>query len=93
MDIEFHYYITFILSRKAGYSADDAYTIAYSSQYTDDNKKHYYVNYPDGHHFLNEISQTIQGTHQGCGSWWHALSVRRLWNHGHGTRAYHSASN
>jgi hypothetical protein len=26
MDIEFHYYITFILCRKAGYSEDDAYT-------------------------------------------------------------------
>ena len=62
MDIEFHYYITFVLCRKAGYSADDAHKIAYSSQYTDDNKKHYYVNYPDGHHFLNEISQTMDIT-------------------------------
>jgi len=33
MDIEFHYYITFILCCKAGYCEDDAYTIAYSSQY------------------------------------------------------------
>jgi hypothetical protein len=62
MDIEFHYYITFILCRKAGYSEDDAYTIAYSSQYTDDNKKHYYVNFRDGKHFLNEISQTMDIT-------------------------------
>ena len=44
MDIEFHYYITFILCRQAGYSGDDAYKIAYSSQYTDDNTHHYYVN-------------------------------------------------
>jgi len=62
MDIEFHYYITFILCRKAGYSRDEAHTIAYSSQYTDDNKNHYYVNYPDGGHFLNEISQTMDIT-------------------------------
>ena len=62
MDIEFHYYITFILSRKAGYSKEDAYKIAYSSQYTDDNKNHYYVNYKDGGHFLNAISQTMDIT-------------------------------
>lgn len=62
MDIEFHYYITFILCRKAGYSKDEAHTIAYSSQYTDDNKHHYYINYPDGGHFLNEISQTMDIT-------------------------------
>ena len=62
MDIEFHYYITFILCRKAGYSKDEAHTIAYSSQHTDDNKNYYYVNYPDGGHFLNEISQTMDIT-------------------------------
>ena len=62
MDIEFHYYITFILCRQAGYSGNDAYKIAYSSQYTDDNTHHYYVNYPDGGHFLNEISQTMDIT-------------------------------
>ena len=62
MDIEFHYYITFILCRKAGYSKNEAHTIAYSSQYTDDNKHHYFVNYPDGGHFLNEISQTMDIT-------------------------------
>lgn len=62
MDIEFHYYITYILSRKAGYSKDDAYTIAYSSQYTDDNTHRYYVNYKDGGHYLNEISQTMDIT-------------------------------
>lgn len=62
MDIEFHFYITYILSRKAGYSKDDAYIIAYSSQYTDDNTHHYYVNYKDGDHFFNEISQTMDIT-------------------------------
>lgn len=59
MDIEFHYYITFILCRKAGFNADDSFKLAYSSQYTDDNNNHYYVNYPDGGHFINEVSQTM----------------------------------
>jgi hypothetical protein len=62
MNIEFHYYITFILSRKAGFGPEESYTIAYSSQYTDDNNYKYYVNYPDGGHYLNEISQTLDIT-------------------------------
>ena len=62
MDIEFHYFITYILSRKAGFDEEDAYKIAYSSQYTDDNEFHYFVNYKDGGHFLNEISQTMDIT-------------------------------
>jgi hypothetical protein len=62
MDIEFHYFITYILCRKAGFDEGDAYKIAYSSQYTDDNEFHYFVNYKDGGHFLNEISQTMDIT-------------------------------
>ena len=37
MDIEFHYYITAILALRAGFTKDEAYVLAYSSQYTDDN--------------------------------------------------------
>lgn len=62
MDIEFHYYITFILARKAGFSADESYRIAYSSQYTDDNTYHYFVNFNDGSHYLNDVSQTLDIT-------------------------------
>jgi len=62
MNIEFHYFITFILSRKAGFTPEDAYTIAYSSQYTDDNNFKYYVNFKDGDHYINEISQTLDIT-------------------------------
>ena len=62
MDIEFHFYITFILCRKAGFDADDSFKIAYSSQYTDDNNFHYYVNLKDGHSYLNQISQTLDVT-------------------------------
>jgi hypothetical protein len=35
MDIEFHYYMTYITALRAGFRVDDAYTIAYSSQYDD----------------------------------------------------------
>jgi len=62
MDIEFHYYITYILARKAGLKKKDSYLIAYSSQYVDDNNFHYYINYEDGGHYLNEVSQTMDIT-------------------------------
>lgn len=62
MDIEFHYYITFILCRKAGFEPDDSFKIAYSSQYTDDNTYHYHVNLRDGNSYINQISQTFDIT-------------------------------
>lgn len=36
MDIDFHYYATFAAARAAGYSSDDAVTIAHAAQYVDD---------------------------------------------------------
>jgi len=39
MNIEFHYYITYLIALKAGFSHDKAYKIAYSSQFVDDNQK------------------------------------------------------
>ncbi len=62
MDIDFHYYITFILCRKAGFGSDDAYKIAYSSQYTDDNIYHYHVNFKEGNSYINQITQTMDIT-------------------------------
>ena len=63
MDIEFHYYITYILARKTNFNPDDAYTLAYSSQYVDDNTFHYYVNFEDGSTpYISEISQTMDIT-------------------------------
>jgi len=62
VDIEFHYYITFILARKGGFSAHDAQIIACSSQYTDDNNFRYFVNFKDGSYYLNEVSQTFDIT-------------------------------
>ena len=37
MDYEFHYWVTGILAARAGFSADEASTIAYAANYTDDN--------------------------------------------------------
>ncbi len=52
MDIEFHYYITYIVALKAGYSPHDAYLIAYSSQYSDDNTEEFEISEgtPDNYH-------------------------------------------
>ncbi|MDZ5762788.1 hypothetical protein Cyrtocomes_01183 [Candidatus Cyrtobacter comes] len=38
MDLEFHYHITYLLAMGGGFNKDDAYKIAYSSQYIDDNQ-------------------------------------------------------
>jgi hypothetical protein len=43
MDREFHSYMTYIIALRAGFETDDAYTIAYSSQYTDDNDTPYEI--------------------------------------------------
>lgn len=60
MDIEFHYYITYILAKEAGFSPEDSRTIAYSSQYTDDNTMPYkVVNKEIQTEFANYISQTM----------------------------------
>jgi hypothetical protein len=38
MDVEFHYYMTYLVAAKAGFGSDDAFKIAYTSQYVDDNE-------------------------------------------------------
>lgn len=62
MNIEFHYYITYILARKAGLSAGDSAVIAYASQYTDDNTYHYCVNFAKRNQYLTPITQTMDIT-------------------------------
>lgn len=62
MDIEFHYYITYILARKAGFSKENAYTIAYSSQYVDDNNIIFCINKGKPDEYGNYISQTMDIT-------------------------------
>lgn len=61
MDIEFHYYMTYITALRAGFKIDDAYTIAYASQYTDDNNESYEINHDD-FPYKNHISQTMDIT-------------------------------
>lgn len=61
MDTEFHYYMTYIIALRAGFKVDDAYTIAYSSQYTDDNNYPYEI-IDDDFPYKNHISQTYDIT-------------------------------
>ena len=59
MDIEFHFYVTYILAKAAGFSEDDSYIIGYSSQYVDDNDTRYSINKGKEDEYKNYISQTI----------------------------------
>lgn len=59
MDIEFHYYITYIIARKAGFNAKDSYILAYSSQYADDNNDHLYISEETDQAYESYISQTM----------------------------------
>jgi hypothetical protein len=59
MDIEFHYYITYIVALRVGYHPHDAYLIAYSSQHTDDNNKQYEISKGTSDEYRNYISQTL----------------------------------
>ncbi len=57
MDIEFHYYMTHLIALRAGFKKEDARTIAYASQYTDDNDQPYRIDGADTP-YVNFISQT-----------------------------------
>lgn len=59
MDIEFHYYMTYLIANKAGFSADDAHVIAHSSQYVDDNEIIFEINKDKASAYRNYISQTM----------------------------------
>ncbi len=58
MDIEFHYYITYIIALRAGFTKDEAYILAYSSQHTDDNTEVYKISEGTKDEYSNYISQT-----------------------------------
>ncbi|MCE0492733.1 DUF6765 family protein [Vibrio salinus] len=60
MDIEFHYWITGYIALKAGFSSEEAKTIAYASELVDDNDTG--VKVKDRHSeevYINFISQTM----------------------------------
>jgi Family of unknown function (DUF6765) len=77
MQKDFHYYIVYALAREAGYENNDAYSIAYSSQYVDDNTDReytvtdsysdFYVGFPDeigksGNLYFPIITQSVDIT-------------------------------
>lgn len=59
MNIEFHYYITYLIAKKAGLSVNDSLIIAYSSQYVDDNSMIFCINEDSSDFYTNYISQTM----------------------------------
>ncbi len=59
MDIEFHYYMTYLIAAKAGFGTNDAFKIAYSSQYVDDNDMILEVDKGKSSAYRNYISQTM----------------------------------
>lgn len=59
MDVEFHYYITYLIAKKAGFSNEDSSIIAYSSQYVDDNTMIFKINKDTAEYYKNYISQTM----------------------------------
>lgn len=58
MDIEFHYYLTYLIALRAGFTNDDAYVIAYASQHVDDNTKQYKISQGTPDAYTNYRSQT-----------------------------------
>lgn len=59
MDIEFHYYMIYLIAAKAGFGAKDAHTIAYASQYVDDNDLKLEIDKGRPSAYRNYISQTM----------------------------------
>ena len=59
MDIEFHYFMTYLVAARAGFNPDEAHTIAYACQYIDDNDLIFEINQDEPGYFSNYVSQTI----------------------------------
>lgn len=59
MDIEFHYYITYLVAARAGFVPAEAETIAYSSQYVDENHRIYKIDADRPTTYSNYITQTL----------------------------------
>jgi hypothetical protein len=77
MQKDYHYYVIYALAKEAGYSDNDAYVIAYSSQFVDDNTDREYmasdshgefhIPFPDkigrsGDHYFPIITQAVDIT-------------------------------
>ena len=59
MDIEFHYYMTYLIAARAGFSPEDAKIIAHSAQSVDDNHICYAIDGASSGTYKNCISQTM----------------------------------
>ena len=59
MNIEFHYYMTYLVAARAGLGPEDAHILAYSSQYTDDNTVRFEVDEGKASSYRNYITQTV----------------------------------
>jgi hypothetical protein len=59
MDIEFHYYQTYLIAARAGFSPNDAWLIAHSAQGVDDNHIPVRMTDANGLTYNNQISQTM----------------------------------
>ena len=63
MDIEFHYYVTYLTATRAGFKPKDANILAYSSQYVDNNDILFEINKDSEElYYENYISQTLDIT-------------------------------
>jgi len=62
MDIEFHYYVTYILAKEAKFDHKKASIIAHASQYVDDNSCIFKINKGKPNEYQNYISQTMNIT-------------------------------
>ena len=62
MDVEFHYYMTYLIAKKAKIPNSDALLIAKSCQYVDDNYYEFKVKDKNGEIYENYISQTMNIT-------------------------------
>ena len=70
MNIEFHYYIIYILCRNAGFSEEESYIVAYSSQYIDNNFVSYKIN------LGSQIYETIPTQNYG---WWNEYYPKNVY--------------
>src|ERR1700679_3948636 len=59
MDIEFHYYMTYLISTRAGFAPADAATLAQAAQEIDDNHIPIKVSAKTPHEYDSVISQTM----------------------------------
>jgi len=59
MDIEFHYYMTYLIAARAGFTPPEAEVIAHAAQSVDDNHIKYRVKGAPRGDYLNYVSQTM----------------------------------